>query len=73
MRLIIFAAGIAFIVLSVAFAYVAIRITFVSPEISIDDPSGLGVSRMVGAFLPFLVTLTIGVYLVTRKSPRQNS
>ncbi len=66
-------AGIACIVLSIPLAYLAIKNSFVTPTIPFDDPSGLGVSRMVGAFLPFLVSLSIGLWLLTKKTPPSNS
>ena len=49
-------------VLAVMFAVVAINNTFVSPEIPVGDESGLGVSRMMGAFLPAVLFLALGLY-----------
>lgn len=33
---------------------------------SISDPSGLGVSRAVGAFLPFVIFFILGVWLIQK-------
>ena len=60
--------GIALCVLAVALVIVAIKNTFISPEIPVSDESGLGVSRAVGAFLPALVALIFGVRLLQSPS-----
>ncbi len=36
----------------------------------LNDESGVGVSRAVGAFLPFMVTLILGLWLI--KKPESN-
>ena len=36
----------------------------------VNDESGVGVSRAVGAFLPFMVTLILGLWLI--KKPESN-
>jgi drug/metabolite transporter (DMT)-like permease len=41
-----------------------------SRERSIADPSGLGVSRAVGTFLPAMITLILGLWLFKKRSPR---
>jgi hypothetical protein len=55
--------GIGCFVLALLFMGVAIRNTFFVPVIPVSDASGLGVSRMVGAFLPAIVFLIVGVCL----------
>ena len=62
--------GIGCFVLAVVFAGVAVNNTFISPEIPVDDASGLGVSRLVGAFLPAVACLILGAWLF--QSPKQS-
>lgn len=59
--------GIGCFVLAVAFVGIAIKNTFVSPTVPLTDASGLGVSRLVGAFLPAIVALAVGVWLFQRQ------
>lgn len=58
--------AIVFFVLAVLFAGVAINNTFVSPTVSVSDESGLGVSRMDGAFLPSIICAGVGAWLWQR-------
>ncbi len=59
--------GIVCIILAVAFAGVAINNSFFSESaLAVGDPSGLGVSRMVGAFLPAVIALAVGIYLLQK-------
>jgi hypothetical protein len=60
--------GIGCLVLAALFAAAAINTTFISPQVPVGDASGLGVSRMVGAFLPSIVLLAVAVWLL--KKPR---
>ncbi len=55
--------GIGCFVIAALFAGVAINNTFISPVIPVGDESGLGVSRLVGAFLPAVVLLALGLWL----------
>ena len=55
--------GIACCILAVLFAVVAVKNTFITPKIPIGDESGLGVSRMVGSFLPVLLAFGLGLRL----------
>ena len=41
-------------------------VTTVSKDVAVADPSGLGVSRAVGAFLPALVLLILAAWLLRR-------
>jgi hypothetical protein len=63
-------AGVLFFVLSAALLVTGIRT--LSREPSISDPSGLGVSRAVGTFLPAIVTLIVGLWLFTKPSEPQS-
>ncbi len=36
---------------------------------AVNDESGVGVSRAVGAFLPFVVTLILGLWLIKKPEP----
>ena len=59
--------GIVCIVLAVAFAGVAINNNFLADTaVAVGDPSGLGVSRLVGAFLPAVIALAVGIYLLQK-------
>lgn len=55
--------GIGCFVLALVLAGVAFNNTFISPTIPVGDESGLGVSRLVGAFLPSVVFLALGLWL----------
>ena len=55
--------GIGCFVLAAVLAGVAVNNTFVSPTFPVGDDSGLGVSRLVGAFLPSIVVLALGLWL----------
>ena len=44
-------------------AGVAINNTFISPTVAVNDPSGVGVSRLVGAFLPSVLVFAVGAWL----------
>lgn len=48
-------AGFLCCLLALAFLAVAIKNTFINPTLPVDDPSGLGVSRLVGSFLPAIL------------------
>ena len=61
--------GVACIILAVLFALVAINQTFISPKIPVGESSGLGVSRMVGAFLPAVVALILGFHFLQKPRP----
>jgi hypothetical protein len=54
--------GIACIVIALLLAGVAIKNSFITPTISVGDDSGLGVSRLVGAFLPAVLLLALGLW-----------
>ncbi len=53
--------GIGCFVFAALLAGVAINNTFISPKIPVGDASGLGVSRLVGAFLPSVLVLAVGL------------
>ncbi|QDT10545.1 hypothetical protein [Planctomycetes bacterium K23_9] len=55
--------GIGCLLLAAVLSCVAINNVIISPAIPVGDASGLGVSRLVGAFLPPLVLLTLGLWL----------
>jgi len=55
--------GIGCFVLALVLAGVAINNSFISPTVPVGDASGLGVSRLVGAFLPSLAFLALGLWL----------
>ena len=55
--------GIGCFVLAAVLAGVAVNNTFISPTIPVGDESGLGVSRLVGAFLPAVAMLAVGLWL----------
>ncbi len=55
--------GIGCFVIAIVFAGVAVNNTFISPTVPVGDASGLGVSRLVGAFLPTAVFLGLGLWL----------
>ncbi|MDG2219875.1 MAG: hypothetical protein P8L85_00740 [Rubripirellula sp.] len=58
--------GIGCIILAVVLSGIAINNTFVSPAIQVGDTSGLGVSRLVGAFLPAALALAAGLKFLQR-------
>ncbi len=58
--------GIACCVLAVLLAGLGIKNTFISPEIPVGDESGLGVSQMVGSFLPAVLILALGLKLLQK-------
>ena len=62
--------GIALCVLAGVFTISAINNTFISPKIPVGDKSGLGVSQMVGSFLPALVALMFAVRLLQSPSEK---
>ena len=51
---------------ALVFAGVAVNNTFISPVIPVGDSSGLGVSRMVGSFLPSVLVLAVGLWLLQK-------
>ncbi len=55
--------GVAFFLAAAVLAVVATRNTFFSDGLSVTNSSGLGVSAMVGSYLPGFVMLIIGVWL----------
>lgn len=59
--------GIACLVLAALLAVSAVNTTFISPRVPVGDASGLGVSRMVGAFLPSLVLLAVAAWLMKKR------
>jgi hypothetical protein len=59
--------GIACLILAALLAVSAVNTTFLSPRVPVGDASGLGVSRMVGAFLPSLVLLAVAVWLLQKR------
>lgn len=58
--------GIACLILAALLAASAVNATFISPSVSVGDASGLGVSRMVGAFLPSLICLAIAAWFLRK-------
>lgn len=60
------ASGIGCLVLAALLFASAINNTVLAPKIPINDASGLGVSRLVGAFLPGLICLTLGIWLIQK-------
>lgn len=59
--------GIACIVLSVALLASGIHAVWRGPGLM--DPSGLGVSHAVGAFLPAAMALVIGLWFFRKQKP----
>ena len=55
--------GIGCLLIALLLFGIAIKNTFVTPAIPVGDPSGLGASRMVGAFLPSILLLALGIWL----------
>jgi hypothetical protein len=55
--------GIGCFVIAALLAGVAIKNSFVTPAVPVGDESGLGVSRMVGAFLPSILVCALGLWL----------
>lgn len=62
--------GIACLVLAVFGVFVAVASLTRGDGPAVDDPSGEGVSRAVGAFLPPLFALIIGLWLLKPPPPR---
>ena len=62
--------GIGCFVLAALLAVVAIRNTFFVEELAVNDETGLGVSRMVGAFLPAILVLALGAWLFQDPKPK---
>ena len=58
--------GIGLCVLAGLLAIVAVKNPFITPAIPVGDESGLGVSQMVGSFLPALLALIFGVRLLSK-------
>lgn len=59
------------VVLLVAALAGAAGVSTLSQGVAVDDRSGLGVSRAVGAFLPALVLLIIGLWLFQKPGPKR--
>lgn len=55
--------GIGCMGVAAALAVSAIKRLFESQGIAVTDPSGLGVSRLVGSFLPAIILAAVGVWL----------
>lgn len=55
--------GIGCFILALVLTGAAINNTFVSPAVPAGDASGLGVSRLVGAFLPAVALFGLGLWL----------
>jgi hypothetical protein len=66
-------AGVGCLVLAVLFALGAIGSLLGGDGPELGDPSGLGVSRAVGAFLPSLVALIVGVWLLKKPGPSDHA
>jgi len=62
-------AGLTCCLLALAFFAVGMKNTFFNPEIPVNDASGLGVSRLVGSFLPALLVGAIAAKLLQK--PKQ--
>jgi len=58
--------GIVFLILAAAFLVNGIISINSNEGISISHESGLGVSRAVGTFTPFIVTLIVGLILLQK-------
>ncbi|MDA9857133.1 MAG: hypothetical protein ACPGLY_14870 [Rubripirellula sp.] len=58
--------GLVCIFISVVLAGIAVNNTFISPDVPVTDASGLGVSRMVGAFLPAVLVMAAGFYFLQK-------
>jgi hypothetical protein len=65
-------AGVVYLVLAVVFAVSAISSLSHGDGPTLGDSSGLGVSRVVGAFLPSLGLLILGLWLVKTPIPRNS-
>ena len=62
--------GVVCLVLAVGFLLGGISSLSKGAGPGLNDESGVGVSRAVGAFLPFMVTLILGLWLI--KKPALN-
>jgi hypothetical protein len=62
--------GIGCFVIAALLAGVAAKNTFITPTIPVGDVSGLGVSRLVGAFFPALVLFILGLALFQEPKPK---
>jgi hypothetical protein len=63
------AGAIASFVIAVLLCFSAIRTLSHRDAPSLSDSSGLGVSRAVGAFLPSIGALILGVWLLSKRPP----
>jgi hypothetical protein len=63
--------GFVCIFVSVILAGIAFNNTFISPDLPVTDASGLGVSRMVGAFLPAVLVMAAGFYFLQNQNLEQ--
>ena len=52
--------------LAIALLFVGIKNTFFTPAISVTNASGLGVSRMVGSFLPGILVGALAAKLLQK-------
>ncbi|MDB4357535.1 hypothetical protein N9Z11_02590 [Mariniblastus sp.] len=55
--------GIGCFVIAALAAGVAINNSFVTPAVAVGDASGVGVSRLVGNFIPAIALLILGLWL----------
>jgi hypothetical protein len=62
--------GIGCLVMAALLAGVAAKNSFITPTIPVGDVSGLGVSQLVGAFLPAFVLLILGLALFQEPKPK---
>lgn len=59
--------GLVCIFIAVVLAGIAIKKAFISPDLSVTDASGFGVSRMMGAFLPAVIVMALGFYFLQKQ------
>jgi hypothetical protein len=55
--------GIGCLVIAALLAAVAVKNSFITPSIPVGVASGLGASRLVGAFLPAILLFALGLWL----------
>ncbi len=55
--------GFGCLVIAALLAAVAVKNSFITPSIPVGDASGLGASRLVGAFLPAILLFALGLWL----------
>lgn len=66
-------AGVLFLFAAAYFIVIAVLSLSAGDGPALGDPSGLGVSRAVGTFLPSIVTLIVGLWLLKKPGPTRRA